>query len=44
MGYYVLKAKAKLGEYQDSLDIIRKYWGAMLDAGATTFWEDFDVE
>lgn len=44
MGYYVLKAKAKLGEYQDSLDIIRKYWGAMLNAGATTFWEDFDVE
>ena len=44
MGYYVLKAKAKIGEYQDSLDIIRKYWGAMLNAGATTFWEDFDVE
>ncbi len=43
MGYYVLKAKAMLGDYQDSLDIIKKYWGAMLDAGATTFWEDFDM-
>ncbi len=43
MGYYVLKAKAALGEYSDALDIIRGYWGAMLDRGATTFWEDFDV-
>ncbi len=44
MGYYVLKAKAMLGEYQESLDIIRQYWGAMLEMGATTFWEDFDME
>lgn len=43
MGYYVLKAKAKLGEHSDALDIIRSYWGAMLDMGATTFWEDFDI-
>jgi len=26
-----------------SLEIIRKYWGAMLELGATTFWEDFDI-
>lgn len=43
MGYYVLKAKAKLGEWDESLDLIKNYWGAMLKAGATTFWEEFDV-
>ncbi len=44
MGYYVLKAKALLGDYRDALDIIRSYWGAMIDKGATTFWEDFDID
>lgn len=44
MGYYVLLAKAKLGDYQAALDIIRKYWGGMLEMGATTFWEDFDIK
>lgn len=44
MGYYVLKAKAMLGDYRDALDIIREYWGGMLKMGATTFWEDFDIE
>jgi alpha-L-rhamnosidase len=23
--------------------VIRAYWGGMLDLGATTFWEDFDL-
>ena len=44
LGYYVLKAKAKLGDYTDALDIIREYWGGMLKMGATTFWEDFDIK
>ena len=43
LGYYVLKAKAELGDYKDALDIIREYWGGMLTMGATTFWEDFDI-
>lgn len=43
-GYYMLQAQAKAGEYQAALDIIRQYWGGMLDMGATTFWEDFNVE
>ena len=43
MGYYVLLAKAKLREYTEALDIIRSYWGGMLQMGATTFWEDFDI-
>lgn len=42
-GYYMLKAMAKAGDYEGALDIIRNYWGAMLDLGATTFWEDFDL-
>jgi alpha-L-rhamnosidase len=43
-GYYMLTAMAQDGKYQDALDRIRQYWGGMLDVGATTFWEDFNVE
>jgi len=43
-GYYMLEAKAKAGDYQGSIDVIRQYWGAMLDLGATTFWEDFNLD
>ena len=43
-GYYVLQARAKAGDYQGCLDCIRDYWGGMLDLGATTFWEDFDLD
>ena len=42
-GYYMLEAKAKAGNYQGALNNIRDYWGGMLDMGATTFWEDFDL-
>ncbi len=43
-GYYVLQARAMAGDYQGAMDVIRQYWGAMLDLGATTFWEDFDLQ
>lgn len=43
-GYYMLQAKAKAGDYQGSIDAIRTYWGAMLNLGATTFWEDFNMD
>ncbi|MDF2440384.1 MAG: hypothetical protein JWN98_1368 [Abditibacteriota bacterium] len=43
-GYYVLQARAEAGDYARCLDVIRRYWGAMLDLGATSFWEDFDLE
>jgi Bacterial alpha-L-rhamnosidase. len=43
-GYYILKARARAGDICGSLDCIRQYWGGMLDIGATTFWEDFNVE
>ena len=43
-GYYVLQARALAGDYQGAIDCIRQYWGGMLDLGATTFWEDFDLQ
>jgi alpha-L-rhamnosidase len=43
-GYYMLLAKAKAGDYQGSIDAIRDYWGPMLSLGATTFWEDFNID
>lgn len=43
-GFYMLEAMAMAGQYEEAIDIIRKYWGAMLDLGATTFWEDFDID
>ncbi len=42
-GYYMLEAMAEAGDYDGALDVIRQYWGGMLDLGATTFWEDFDI-
>ena len=43
-GFYVLQALAKSGDADTALDFIRTYWGAMLDLGATTFWEDFNLD
>lgn len=43
-GYYMLQALAKAGEYDAAMDIISRFWGAMLDLGATTFWEDFNID
>jgi len=43
-GFYVLQALAKSGDTDTALDFIRTYWGAMLDFGATTFWEDFNLQ
>jgi hypothetical protein len=43
-GYYVLQARAMAGDYDGAIDVIRKYWGGMIDLGATTFWEDFDMK
>lgn len=43
-GFYTLKALAKSGDTAQALDIIKGYWGKMLEMGATSFWEDFDVK
>ncbi|KAB7726705.1 Bacterial alpha-L-rhamnosidase [Rudanella paleaurantiibacter] len=43
-GYYMLQAKAKAGDYKGALANIREFWGGMLKLGATTFWEDFNLD
>lgn len=42
MAYYILKANAMAGG-KNILPIIKEYFGAMLSRGATTFWEDFNM-
>lgn len=42
-GYYMLEAMSLAGMTGRGLATLRDYWGAMLDMGATSFWEDFDV-
>lgn len=39
-GYYMLEALASQGRHAQAMDMMKDYWGAMLDLGATTFWED----
>jgi len=43
-GYYVLQARALAGDIAGCLDLIRTYWGGMLDMGATSFWEGFEID
>ncbi len=43
MSYFILKALDILGS-DKALDIAKEYYGAMLDRGATTFWEDFNMD
>ena len=43
-GYYILAAKAAAGDHAGALRDMKEYWGGMLDMGATTFWEDFDLD
>lgn len=42
MAYYILTADALSGGKQ-MISMIKQYFGAMLSRGATTFWEDFDL-
>lgn len=42
LGYYILLAKGESGDIQGGIDIVKRYWGRMLELGATTFWESFD--
>jgi len=43
MSYYILKALFNSGGKDESISLMKEYYGAMLDLGATTFWEDFDI-
>lgn len=42
-GYYVLEALGEFGDIEFALNVIREYWGGMLKMGATTFWEEFEL-
>jgi hypothetical protein len=42
MSYYILKAVASFDKVR-AIEMMKEYYGAMLDKGATTFWEDFDM-
>lgn len=42
MAYYILLAMSRRGS--EMLPILKEYYGGMLSRGATTFWEDFDME
>jgi hypothetical protein len=42
-GYYMLEAMAAADNVELGIRTVRDYWGAMLDMGATSFWEDFNV-
>ena len=44
MSYYILKAIAETSGKQAAIDIMKEYYGKMLELGATTFFEDFDVD
>ncbi len=39
--FYELEALAQLGCMDTVMEVIRSYWGGMLDKGATTFWEEY---
>lgn len=43
MSYYILTAVANHNLVK-ALEMMKEYYGAMLDKGATTFWEDFDMD
>lgn len=43
MSYFLLKAAA-FGDMSATLQALREYYGGMLEMGATTFWEDFNID
>lgn len=43
MSFAIIKAMEKVSDGETILELIKDYYGAMLDLGATTFWEDFDM-
>ena len=42
--HYVLEAMFKVGMESEAVALIRRYWGDMMQKGATTFWEVHDPE
>ena len=42
--YWVLEGLERAGRIQDAIDIIRLYYGYLVDQNATTLWERFDAD
>lgn len=40
--HHVIEALLHVGEKDKALELMRAYWGGMVDLGADTFWEAFD--
>jgi len=43
MSYYILSAIASFDK-EKAVEIMKEYYGAMLSRGATSFWEDFNMD
>jgi hypothetical protein len=41
---YNVAALFEAGHPAAALALVRRYWGSMLERGATTFWESFDPD
>lgn len=41
-GSHVLTALAKLGRRAEAIEMLHDYWGTMIDAGATSVWEEWN--
>lgn len=44
MSYFLLSALSENADMEQTLNALKEYYGGMLKMGATTFWEDFDVD
>ncbi len=44
LGYYILKARGEAGDIDGTIELMNKFWGKMIELGATTFFEDFNLE
>lgn len=44
LSYYIFKAIGEVAGNQVAVNMMKEYYGAMLSRGATTFWENFDID
>lgn len=43
LSYFIFSAIDKLGHHEDSINYLKQYYGKMIELGATSFFEDFDI-
>lgn len=42
--HHIIEALLHVGEKEKALELMRRYWGGMLEMGADTFWEAYDPQ